>query len=502
MNKIANKGQLFFALGLFFVLLVWNFLFLPQSDDFTQHLSALDPNRNFLTSYLTWNGRFGEILSTGLLARFFFGPFAWIFDFLNAWMGVIYFYAFFLLCFGRLPSSKEDFFSFAFLIGFICAFGHFGAVFLWGAGALNYLWGVGLILCFLVPFRLFYEEKFREKSEMPFFQSLPFQWIFSLFIFVLGFLAGMSSEFIGLAVIVVLMLLFFRAWIKNWKQPFWQYFGIFGVSLGWIALFLSPGSRVRAELVAQKGNFISLSDFLDWSFLEMLLWINQTFNFSATSLIFRVFLLVFMIFIFEKIHYFEKMKAYTLVKKSVSIFFILLLYVGVILFSKYICALLVYGIILFCLIKLAKTNPKYYIFLGLFVVRLFMDLSLFQLQGNIAARAEVGKDLVLVGILMFIFKEWFFKNPRVIGRIIIGQLGVGILFVSIGCYDIWVKSNALKDQILGKGPKDEVVLSKEVMAHKFLGRYFLDYSHLSKDPKHWLNRSVAEYYGVKSVRVE
>lgn len=93
-----NKNQLFVFGGLFFILFVWNLLFLPQSDDFAHYVSAIDSDRDFLTSYFTWNGRFGELLCTGFFGKLFFGSFSWLFDFLNALVGIVYFYVFFLFC--------------------------------------------------------------------------------------------------------------------------------------------------------------------------------------------------------------------------------------------------------------------------------------------------------------------------------------------------------------------------------------------------------------------
>ena len=96
---------------------------MPQSDDFAHYVSAIDSDRDFLTSYFTWNGRFGELLCTGFFGKLFFGSFSWLFDFLNALVGIVYFYVFFVLCFGILPKDKTDFVILIFIFGLVCVLG-------------------------------------------------------------------------------------------------------------------------------------------------------------------------------------------------------------------------------------------------------------------------------------------------------------------------------------------------------------------------------------------
>ncbi|EES89907.1 DUF6056 family protein [Helicobacter canadensis] len=493
----TKNNQFLFILGLFLILFIWNLLFLPQSDDFAHYFSAIDDNKNFLSSYFDWNGRFGELLSTTFFGKIYFSDYSWVFDFLNAGVGVIYLCAFFVLCFGKLPYSKEDFMSFAFIFGFICIFGHFGAIFLWGAGASNYLWGVGFILCFLLPFRLYWENNGTKKTP-----SLKVSIFLSLSALIFGFLAGMSSEFIGIAIIAFLFLLFFVATIKKWKLPIWQYLGFLSISIGWLALFLSPGSRKRSEVLAETNAFIPLSDFFDLPFLDMILLINQTFNSPATSMIFRIFLIIFVAFFIVKMGYIKNFNKYSYINKAIVIFLFLLFCLILLAFSKHICAFLLYIALLFCIIKLIQIDNKYFIFLGLFIAWLLMDLSLFQLHGHIAPRAELGKDLTLIAMSVFMFRELYANHPRFIGKLIIGQFIIGILFASLGSYSVWKQSNYIENASSKEGMQSEVVLPKDIRFNKIIEKYFLDYSLITNDPQNWVNQVIAKYYNVKSLYIE
>lgn len=135
----------------FAFLLLINILLPRQSDDFNHYYGALEGLKSAKNSYLHWNARIGELINVAFLA----GVNPYLFDVLNAILGVVFLIAFFGLVFCRLPRGFEDFATIAlvlFIIIFSCAF---GSVFAWGAGSLNYLWGLCFILLFLLPWRIF-----------------------------------------------------------------------------------------------------------------------------------------------------------------------------------------------------------------------------------------------------------------------------------------------------------------------------------------------------------
>lgn len=139
------------SLIIFAFLLLVNILLPRQSDDFNHYYSALEGLKSAKNSYLHWNARIGELINNAFLA----GINPYLFDLLNAGVGVIFLLSFFVLIFCHLPRGFGDFATMAmilFIIMFSCAF---GSVFAWGAGSLNYLWGLCFILLFLLPWRIY-----------------------------------------------------------------------------------------------------------------------------------------------------------------------------------------------------------------------------------------------------------------------------------------------------------------------------------------------------------
>ena len=487
-----NKNQLFVFGGLFFVLFVWNLLFSPQSDDFAHYFSAIDSDRNFLTSYFTWNGRFGELLCTGFFGKLFFGSFSWLFDFLNALVGIVYFYVFFVLCFGRLPKDKTDFVILIFIFGLVCVLGQFGAVFLWGTGAFNYLWGVGIILCFLVPFRMFWGEIMRKHKNCEHTSSLRYATFLLLYGLTFGFMAGMSSELIGLLVAGAIFLSFLFALYKKIHLPIWYYVGFVSVASGWITLFLSPGSKERSMVLENLGTFIALSDFFNLSFWNMALVINQAIN-MGISPIFKIFLFIFALFFAFK----NKIAG-----KYGGELFGVLLFVSFFVIGQQISVALMYGLVFYCMIKLARIENTKWIFVGLFAIWVLMVLATFQLISGIPPRARLGRDLVLLVIIVWIFKEFYLSYPKTMSLVSAGVFIIGVIFVSYGSLEVWKQGVLIEKIVSNKGAEDAVILPKSVQFDPLLRAYFLNYDLLLNEPNHWVNVQMAKFYGVKSLQVE
>ncbi|MGX2983564.1 DUF6056 family protein [Helicobacter sp. 23-1045] len=142
-------------LALFAFLLFINALLPLQSDDFNHYFSALNGFASAKSSYLHWNGRIGELLFTAFIARI--NPY--LFDFLNALVGMIFIGAFFILLFCRAPRDFRDISLICLTMLILLHFSAFGSNFAWGSGALNYLWGLCFIMLFLLPYRFIVTSK-------------------------------------------------------------------------------------------------------------------------------------------------------------------------------------------------------------------------------------------------------------------------------------------------------------------------------------------------------
>ncbi len=158
MSAFFQKHRpIFIVFGAIFVFLwLTNTLLPPLSDDFDAFYEAQKGFQSAKNMYLNWNARIGQLLFSGLVAGFA-PP---LFDFFNALMGTSFIFVFFALVFGKAPRFHHPFdFTALFLIClFILYCVSFGAVFLWGAGSTNYLWGILFIMLFLLPFRFFAEK--------------------------------------------------------------------------------------------------------------------------------------------------------------------------------------------------------------------------------------------------------------------------------------------------------------------------------------------------------
>ena len=288
MQLSYTKSKEFFLLFLvvFIPLFILNILFPSQSDDLLA-FRGWSPDRNFFDSYFSWNGRFGENLYTGFIAQF---AQSIIFDLLNAIVGALFFLITFILYFGRLPQGRLDFYSFVLLVFLCMLFSVFGATFLWGSGSLNYLWGVSFIVLFLLPFRFFWADVL-ERNFLGYF-SLGFrQCFYTIVLIPLAVIAGMSSEVAGLTLSIALFFSFIFAMYKKVKLPLWYIFGAFSFWCGYIILYLSPGSRARAQGLE---GFLSVADFLNLSFFEQIIRINSAFRHFYSDA-FVAFLLIFCI---------------------------------------------------------------------------------------------------------------------------------------------------------------------------------------------------------------
>lgn len=138
------------AIIMFAFLLFVNIALPPQSDDI-EHIFSKGGFEGAKTRYLSWNGRFGELLFAGVVAKL--NPY--LFDVINAGVGVIFMLVLFALMFGRIPRGIKDASLVALILFMLMKFCAFGANFAWGSGSLNYSWGICLIMIFLLPYRFY-----------------------------------------------------------------------------------------------------------------------------------------------------------------------------------------------------------------------------------------------------------------------------------------------------------------------------------------------------------
>ncbi|MCR4935016.1 MAG: DUF6056 family protein [Oscillospiraceae bacterium] len=150
----------------------------------------------------------------------------------------------------------------------------FGESFLWLTGAANYLYGVGLILLYLIPFRRLAETEAQARPRRPGFAALA--------ALVGGVLAGWTNENTACALIcLIALLILLRLWRKE-PLPLWVWAGLLGCICGLGLMLLAPGELARldgAGGVGGPGGLLRRALGLSWRLLRafwpgLLVWLG------------------------------------------------------------------------------------------------------------------------------------------------------------------------------------------------------------------------------------
>lgn len=142
---------------------------------------------------------------------------------------LIYFHAF-----GTLRGFRPYAWLMAFL-GLWALTPAFGESFLWVTGAANYLYGMLLILLYLIPFRrLFDADRPTGHPVLAALLSLPG-----------GVLAGWTNENTSCALIAILVLLLVWRRVEGKRLPLWLWTGLIGCAAGLFIMVLAPGELSR-----------------------------------------------------------------------------------------------------------------------------------------------------------------------------------------------------------------------------------------------------------------
>lgn len=113
----------------------------------------------------------------------------------------------------------------------------FGESFLWVTGAANYLYGMLLILLFLLPFRRLWDADSEEKHPIPAAQAA----------FCGGVLAGWTNENTAGALLVLLLCELAGLLARKRRVPLWFWAGLLGCAAGLALLVLAPGELSRLD---------------------------------------------------------------------------------------------------------------------------------------------------------------------------------------------------------------------------------------------------------------
>lgn len=222
----------------FICMIIWNYATpLFNDDEGNVHLSFNQIINNGLSDYFNWNGRFVGQTIFRLLVNMPLG----IESVLNAFVFVLFTYLILLIC--KTSRNERNGFNYLFVLILIVGFtSDFAQIYIWRAGAGNYLWTMVFDLIFI--FLIKSDFRFNQKSYNVIYISL---------LSVFGIVVGETNEnTVGGVILISIFYIFFNHLkIKKYILP------ILGTILGYAILILSPGEWERAR-ISNEG-FLKLS---------------------------------------------------------------------------------------------------------------------------------------------------------------------------------------------------------------------------------------------------
>lgn len=460
-------------------------------------LGGLD---SMMRSYLHWNGRFGELLKVWFGSYFAHKPY---FAFVNALFGVGLLYLLFALLFGRVPAcTLSDCAILALMLAMFMIFRAFGAIFFWAAGSLNYLWAWCLILLWLLPYRIFWQRTLAMPKLEVDSRTHSFIILKALGMFMLGIVAGWSSE-LGIVVGVFQVgMVVFGIFTKT-RLPLWYYAGIAGFFVGWGILYASPGHRERAhKFFAASGAYISLSDFLAMSLGEKFARWQKVFGnrswYGAQSLVMAI---IWCMGIYAYASYTRIVKLLLMVV-GVG----LLIVIAHIYPARFGFLVTPLGILcmLFLSVYFVRRHLAYqawYSFvLGCLFIAYFACIAA-TIQVGLPGRAKIPYamlDISIVLCMCMILKDSL--KPRTISYIqksVIVICAIYGLYVCMACVEMrlkWERMLASIDSQKAMGATEVIV-----NAHTFVSYYrgYMDWGNPGDNPDTWPNNVYAKVFGVE-----
>lgn len=296
-----NKNNFAMQLAIYFVpllifLYILNAVFPTQSDDLGAGIGGI---KAAISSYNTWNGRLGELL------RVAFGSYlsttSWYAP-INAVIGAAVLLLSFTVIFARLPRrTLKDASIFCIMLMFVMfdPIFSFGSVFYWAAGSFNYLWIWLLLLLWILPYRLYWQEKFSSATKEPSTAAAHTDIGKSIAVFIVGFFAGWGCEFGIVFIVVTVCFMLYSFFGRKEKLPLWFYCGIIGLCAGWCMLYASPGTHYRADLFDE---YLSLSQILHLPIPQMFDRLLTVFYYNKFPL-YETYLFIMLILILLTVFY-------------------------------------------------------------------------------------------------------------------------------------------------------------------------------------------------------
>lgn len=254
---------------------IWpnQFMNVPLPETAVRINSVMDILVSQWRHYHTGNGR----TIAHFFVQFFVWQDKWLFNFINSFIFVLLILQIHwisdrgIISFKYLRASSICWIFFV-LWTFVAGF---WSVYLWLAGACNYLWSIVILLFFLIP----YERNFFDGQS-----NISNTWEKQLLFFLLGLCAGWSNENTICWIILVLAIWLYKLF-KLKRTEIWMICGFIGLCIGYALLVFAPGNSFKTKYYLENyfmNNWLIIYSaeylkdrwfsFVTIEYLQILLW--------------------------------------------------------------------------------------------------------------------------------------------------------------------------------------------------------------------------------------
>lgn len=490
---LKNNAVILFFIGVFIFLYFLNAIFPTQSDDIDAIFGGLTAAIN---SFNNWNGRFGELL------RVSFGSYLTVTPFyapMNALVGTSVIFLLFVAIFAKKPQSvlKDISILLVLIVFLLIDIGScFGSFFYWAAGSFNYLWAWLLILLWILPYRFYWQGVIVNKKKYLKDNNI----IKTIFLLVVGFFAGWSTEFGIVFVFLQMCSIIYSYFVRKESLPNWYFVGVIAMLAGWFFLYTCPGTSARISVWISYGdNYLSLSEILKMTPIDFISTVMNTYNRVLRWPYYENYVSLSLFIILTSFFYKPNFK-----KISIGLFIILSMLVFLFLMPRFLFLLYIIFISSFYAIKFRQKDKRLYIFFAIFSFVLFAEFIFIgsTIQKAIPRRAGFQYsflNFILIAIIMTYCFDKFRHNFKIRLTAFICCLFINlsmIYFVSLECYRMSIKWSLMVESIKeqkNKGIRD-IIVDKKTFVPKYWS--YGDWANPDENFTEWPNTSYAQVYGV------
>ena len=321
----------------------------------------------------------------------------------------------------------------------------YGQVMFWISGSCNYLWMITPILILILIFR-----KYSIKQDI-----ISNNLASAFIIFILGILAGWSSENGSAGMLVILTLYIVYYYFNNIYISKYIICGYIGSLIGYTLLIMAPGNFIRNTVEESTVHLSIIFRF----FMITYFWV---------AFVIAIFIILSIIFFIGK-RYFDLKKNNCIYQ---SIIFIIASLASA-----------------FCMIA-APTSPER----TWFCVVVFLIISIGILYDKFDFEAANIKRETILMLRRSVVAVMIFSSCNFI---------VMYLDTTISTYEILIQTKEREQYILSEKAKGNLDISATIMSHKYplLAHHDALYglSDITEDPNHYANKAVCKYYGINSI---